>query len=97
MPNKAGIKPNHLAKNLKYLRQIYDSTNGRLEAYLGTNTYIIRQWENGENEPPLHVLVDYSMLFEITIQDIVYVDLSKMNMLEISQNYHNARMLLSEN
>lgn len=65
----------YLAQNLKYLREQKDINQDELAKFLKTARSTIANWEVGNKEPRLRMLVSIAEYFGVTLDDLVLKDL----------------------
>lgn len=71
------LKKVYLAQNLKFLRRLKDDTQVSLAAALGVRRNKVTTYEGGVVEPPLHLIVSMAQYFDVTVDDLLYRDLTK--------------------
>lgn len=67
----------HLSSNINYLRKRLGLTQKDLSVKLGIVSNQVGKYERGESEPPATKLVILAQIFDISIDDLVNVDLSE--------------------
>ena len=73
----------YLAQNIRYLRKSRSLSQEELSNKLGYRSYTtIQKWEMGASEPSISMLRTIADLFQVSINDIVYKDLARMNSIE---------------
>ena len=65
-----------------------------LGKYLGVNPSVIKLWETGETQPSLSVLKEYSYAFQVSLDDMIRFDLSKIDPGDVHNKYQNIRAIL---
>lgn len=65
----------YLAQNLKYLQEQKDINQDELAKFLKTARSTIANWEVGNKEPRLRMLVSIAEYFGVTLDDLVLKDL----------------------
>lgn len=65
----------YLAQNLKYLREQRGMNQDELAKFLKTSRSTIANWEVGNKEPRLRMLVNIAEYFGVTLDDLVLKDL----------------------
>ncbi len=71
---------NYLAKNLFFLRKYFKFTQAEMYAHIDVTRVTWSNYENGVTEPDIDKLLNISRLFNVSIDDIISV--------EISENVH---------
>lgn len=66
----------HVGKNIKHLRIYYCMTQGGLGIELEKSASLICAWEKGERIPTTKDLIQLSLLFERTVDDLLKKDFS---------------------
>lgn len=68
------------SKNLKYLRQVHDMEQIELAQKLGRkSSSSISEWEKGKYTPKIGILNDIAEIFNVSIFDLMNIDLSVQN------------------
>lgn len=67
----------YLNTNVKFLRKKMEMTQPELAKYLNINTRSLSNFEGGSVNTSLEVLDKLHQLFNISLDDLVYKDLSK--------------------
>jgi transcriptional regulator with XRE-family HTH domain len=68
-----------LGKNIRYLRKQSSVTQSELASVIGKGQTTIGNWENGISEPSLEELLILTNYFDISLDLLVKIDLSKTN------------------
>jgi transcriptional regulator with XRE-family HTH domain len=68
-----------LGKNIRHIRRQSSVTQSELASVIGKGQTTIGNWENGISEPSLEELLILSNYFDISLDLLVKVDLSKTN------------------
>ena len=68
-----------LGKNLRYLRKQSSKTQSEIAALIKKGQTTVGNWENGISEPNLEELLIISNYFDITLDTLLKVDLSEVN------------------
>ncbi|MFM7089504.1 MAG: helix-turn-helix transcriptional regulator, partial [Bacteroidota bacterium] len=71
------INATFLASNLRLLRKKWQWSQEEFAARVGLNRGNIASYENGSTEPKVHSLLKMSELFQVSIKELVFEDLSK--------------------
>lgn len=66
----------HLSQNIRHLRRQHNFTQNSLGEQIGVNGSQITKYEKGDSEPPVSKLIIMADLFKISLQDLVFTDLS---------------------
>lgn len=66
-----------LRKNVRYLRKKANYTIAQFAAILGLSKNTISAFESGYNTISLSVLIKIRNLFKVTIDDLIFKDLTK--------------------
>jgi transcriptional regulator with XRE-family HTH domain len=67
----------HIYLNIKHLRSDKKMSQTQLEKELGLKRGVVSSYERGINPPPLQFLIDFSDYFQVSIDDLLRLDLSK--------------------
>ena len=81
-----------IANNLKYLRRKYNYDQGELADKLQIKQAAISAYETGRNEPKIYALIKLSMLFGVTIDDLINKDLSQEVLEPYIQTNHSEQL-----
>ncbi|EOT51204.1 helix-turn-helix transcriptional regulator [Enterococcus avium] len=65
----------YLAENISYLRKKKSLTQEQLSDILLVTRSTISKWENGTYEPEINSLKRLSEAFNISIDDLIFIDL----------------------
>ncbi len=77
---------NYFGKNIRYLRKLKNMTQDDLAEKLGYKSFTtIQKWESGNSEPNLKKLKQLAEIFNVDIDNLAQIDLSKEN------NNHNTK------
>lgn len=78
---------NMFAKNLRYLREKYDLTQKELARRMGCSAVsTVTKWETGDNKPRYEGMVKLAQIFNVSVDDLMYKDLSEPQPAESSQS-----------
>lgn len=66
----------YLAQNLKYLRERKGETQKDISSLLDVSEMTISRYENGENEPELKRVITLANHFEVSLDEIIAVQLN---------------------
>ena len=67
-----------LAKNIRFLRKEKNMSQDTLAEILGYKSYTtIQKWEMGTSEPPLKIVGKLAKMFNVDIDDLTNIDISK--------------------
>ena len=95
MGRKARMKPEHLAEKLLQIRNKLDLSQSELLRQLGFEDLIdyrrISEYELGDAEPPLPVLVRYARIAGVHLEDIVDDELELPKKLPGKVSYQGIR------
>ena len=87
-----------LKKNLRHLRERSGKVSqGRLADAIGVTRSAISSYEDGRAEPKLHVLRSMANHFDITVDQLLNVDLAKMEDAEIRRQTEVRKYASAEN
>ena len=65
-------------KNLRYLRKKNGFSQDYIAEFFGYKNYTtVQKWESGDSEPPFGIVLRLCELYNVNVNDIVSVDLSK--------------------
>jgi transcriptional regulator with XRE-family HTH domain len=81
----------HFAKNLKFLRKKMAITQTELGLKLDRKHTSIGNWESGFNQPSMKDLVEISIIFGISIDDLLNNDLSNVHLNSGNDNPKNSK------
>src|ERR1700733_1473514 len=70
---------NFLGQNIRYLRRQYSNTQTELASLIQKGQTTIGNWENGISEPNVEELLILSNYFDISLDILIKIDLSKTN------------------
>ncbi|KWZ77448.1 helix-turn-helix domain-containing protein [Anaerococcus tetradius] len=77
---------NYFGKNIRYLRKLKNMTQDDLAEKLGYKSFTtIQKWESGNSEPNLKKLKQLAEIFNVDIDNLAQIDLSK------AYNNHNTK------
>ena len=69
----------YLGANIKFFRQRNGMTQAELGKYLGYESCsTVVKWESEKSNPPIETISKISKLFDVTIDDLVYVNPSNV-------------------
>lgn len=68
----------YLSSNIKFLRKRKQLTQSRLAELLGINRSGVNNYENGSAVPPVNLLIALSDLFQISIDTLLRINVSKL-------------------
>ena len=71
------MKATFLALNLRLLRKKFQWSQEEFANRVGLNRGNIASYENGSTEPKIYSLLKMSELFQVSIKELVFEDLSK--------------------
>jgi DNA-binding XRE family transcriptional regulator len=87
-----------LAKNLRYLRERKGKmSQGKLADDVGATRSAISSYEDGRAEPKLSLLHDIARYFNVTIDQLLRMDLAKMDDEDIQRQHHVKGYATAEN
>lgn len=66
----------YLHLNIKYLRKINNLSQTQLGEHLGITNSQVGLYEKGKSEPPVSKIIQMTDIFKVSLQDIVFTDLS---------------------
>lgn len=87
------------SKNLKFLRENLDLKQDALAQKLGISRSVLSYYENGKSEPTLSVLIKLSIFFNISIDNLISIDLTNDNSnisSDFNVNFFSIKNLKSE-
>ena len=84
---------NYFSKNLKYLRQLKKLSRSELASKINLNQSTIARWENEEMGANVDNAYDVAEYFNISIADLVGVDLEHSN---ITKNISDVKKIIKE-
>lgn len=67
----------YFAENLRFLRQQKEQTQTQLADELGVTRSRIGSYEEKRSEPSLEVVIQFSNYFNVSISDLIEVDIQK--------------------
>lgn len=76
---------NFLGQNIRYLRRQYSNTQTELASLIQKGQTTIGNWENGISEPNVEELLILSNYFDISLDILIKVDLSKTNWVSVKK------------
>lgn len=71
-----------LALNIKYLRAVNNLTQSKVEESIGLKRGNLHAYESGRNIPPLPVAVELATFFQVSIDELINLDLSVVDKVE---------------
>lgn len=69
----------YLPLNIKHLRSKKNLTQSRVEQMIGLKRGNLHAYESGKNIPPLPVVIELSILFQVSIDELINSDLTAVN------------------
>ena len=85
------------SKNLKRLRLLSDMSQAELALKLGTSRSNISNYEIGKNEPTLSVLINIAKVFNISLDMLTTIDLTKFGSSEMNIINESVKNKLNRN
>jgi transcriptional regulator with XRE-family HTH domain len=67
----------HFSQNISHLLRIRRWNNSDLARELKISSQQVGRYANGKNEPKMEALVEIARLFNVTVDDLILIDLSK--------------------
>jgi transcriptional regulator with XRE-family HTH domain len=67
----------YISKNIKYLRKKLKLSQTELGEKIGKTHSTIGAWENEQNSPPVDVVIDLCMIFNIDVDNILFKNLEQ--------------------
>lgn len=67
----------HLHQNIRHLRKRSNLTQSQFGEQIGVKASQVTKYEKGTSEPPVSKLIVMADLFKVSLQDLVFTDLSK--------------------
>ncbi len=71
---------NFFKRNLVYLKDKFDETYGSIGLQVGVSANTVANWIERNNEPKMSQLEIIAQIFEISLVDLMYSDLSDVNL-----------------
>ncbi len=71
---------------LKQIREKHKISQEKLAEFLGVERPTISRWENGINEPPLHILLEISRMFTISVDWLLGNDSEQKSLNDLSMS-----------
>lgn len=85
---------NYFGKNIRYLRKLKNMTQEELADKLGYKSFTtIQKWESGDSEPNLKKLKQIAELFDIDIDNLAKIDISRGNSNKKLSSYEEQKIL----
>lgn len=85
---------NYFGKNIRYLRKLKNMTQEELADKLGYKSFTtIQKWESGDSEPNLKKLKQIAELFDIDIDNLAKIDISRGNNNKKLSSYEEQKIL----
>lgn len=72
----------YLGKNIRYLRSLRGWTQSDVSKKLGYGSTACQNWELGRAEPTMQKATELAALFDVSLSDLVLVDMEKMDMVK---------------
>ena len=66
----------YLAPNIQFIRQKENLSQEKLATKFGITKQAVGHWETGKNKPDLDSLIELAAYFKISLDDLVFTDLS---------------------
>ena len=66
----------YLPENIRFLRKKHDMTMEELGKKLNKSLSTVGKWETGDSKPPLEIIVELMFIFDVSLDNLMYVDLS---------------------
>lgn len=74
----------YFIENLKYLKMRHSMNNDDLAEATGVKHFA--NYSSGRNKPPIEILIKLSRIFEVTIDDLLTIDLKTRDISKASRN-----------
>lgn len=71
MNKKHNGTKSHWSENIKQLRNFFNMTQSDIARIMNTTQSTISKWENGEIEPCINDLITLSVVFGITVDELL--------------------------
>lgn len=85
---------NYFGKNIRYLRKLKNMTQEELATKLGYKSFTtIQKWESGDSEPNLKKLKQIAELFDIDIDNLAKIDISRGDSNKKLSSYEEQKIL----
>lgn len=85
---------NYFGKNIRYLRKLTNMTQEELADKLGYKSFTtIQKWESGNSEPNLKKLKQIAELFNVDIDNLAKIDISRGESNQKSSSYEEQKIL----
>ena len=81
----------YLAENIIYLRKRLNKSQSDIAQLLNVGVKRYAAWEQGNSQPNHDFVINISSLFEVSLDDLIKKDLSKVNQDVANQNLFIAR------
>lgn len=78
-----------LTENLRFLRQQHRYSQQDIGKRLNINTQSVSAWETGKALPKIQYLIDLSILYNISIDDILLKDLARVGEIPTPNQINN--------
>ena len=79
----------YIGKNIRYLRGLRGWTQADVSKRLGYGSAACQNWELGRAEPTMDKATKLAELFEVSLNDLVLVDIEKMDLVKQTEHHNN--------